>query len=269
MSQRLFAFSHGWSMNQFKRIEGGKVAPRFGPVWQMCFMAQINPLWLAFGEPNLRYACANYPVFEKHPELTPEMLFITVMNAIEAEYRAEDEKLEWGGRPTAVKRPEIFVLRERLAELTAKFAERVAPADRARFCAYLAASADRFLAGKAISNKVVDTQPKIQNKCIFMADSRDSYWQQLRKTIVEKTTQRGARAALARLLGVSPQALNEWLQDRSAPPAEQTLRLLRWVEQGAEQPQQQKCAGRASTRPAPKTRKEDQNDYEKSKSRKK
>lgn len=105
----------------------------------------------------------------------------------------------------------------------------------------------------------------IQNKCSLMADSEESHWQQLRERAAKATEQRGSRAALARLLGVSPQALNEWLQGRSTPPSEQTLRLLRWVEQ-AEVEQQKKRAGRAETRPAQATRKSKSTSHEKAKS---
>jgi transcriptional regulator with XRE-family HTH domain len=230
MSQRLFAFSFGWSAQQLKRIEAGEVAPRFGPIWDLCFMAQLNPLWLAFGEPYLRYRFSPFPVFEKHPELTPEMPFIDVMRVIGAEYKTENDKLEWGARSTSAKRPDVFIFRESLAELTAKFAEKIPRAEEQRFMAYLAACADRFVARKAISTKTIDTALNIQNKWTLTVNSRKGHWQELRKNVASATAKRGTRAALARDLGVTPQALNEWLQGRNAPPAEKTLRLLRWVE---------------------------------------
>lgn len=71
----------------------------------------------------------------------------------------------------------------------------------------------------------------IQNKWRLMADSEQKHWSQLLNRVARATSQRGSRAQLARMLKVTPQALNEWLQNRSAPPAEQTLRLLRWVEE--------------------------------------
>jgi len=253
MSQRLFAFSFGWSAQQLKRIEAGEVAPRFGAVWNLCFMAQLNPLWLAFGEPYLRYGFSSFPVFEKHPELTPETPFIDVMRVIGAEYKTENDKLKWGARSSSAKRPDMFVFRESLAELTAKFAEKIPRAEEQRFMAYLVACADRFVARKAISTKTIDTALNIQNKWRLMATSRKSHWQQLRKEVAAATVKRGCRAALARVLHVTPQALNEWLQGRSAPPAEQTLRLLKWVT--AEEATQKKRAGSAETRPARETRK--------------
>jgi transcriptional regulator with XRE-family HTH domain len=253
MSQRLFAFSFGWSAQQLKRIEAGEVAPRFGPVWNLCFMAQINPLWLAFGEPYLRYGFSSFPVLEKHPELTPETPFIDVMRVIGAEYKTENDKLEWGARSTSAKRPDLFVFRESLAELTAKFAERIPQAEQQRFMAYLIACADRFVARKAISTRTIDTALDIQDKWSLMATSRKSHWQQLRKEVAAVTAKRGSRAALARLLRVTPQALNEWLQGRSAPAAEQTLRLLEWVK-AVEAKQKTSAESVSVARPARKTR---------------
>jgi transcriptional regulator with XRE-family HTH domain len=265
MSQRLFAFSFGWSAQQLKRIEAGEVAPRFGPVWNLCFMMQLNPLWLAFGEPYLRYGFSSFPVFEKYPALTPDTPFVDVMRVIGAEYKTENDKFKWGARSTSAKRPDIFVFRESLAELTAKFAEKIPRAEEQRFMAYLSACAGRFVARKAISTRTIDNPLNIQNKWRLMADSRKSHWKQLRKAVKAATVKRGSRAALARKLHVTPQALNEWLQGRSAPPAEQTLRLLQF----AAEAQQKQSAGSAVTPPAPKTRKSRSKRYEKAKSSRK
>jgi transcriptional regulator with XRE-family HTH domain len=97
----------------------------------------------------------------------------------------------------------------------------------------------------------------------LMPTSRTNHWEQLRRRIGVATDQRGSRAKLARDLGVTPQALNEWLQGRNAPPAENTLRLLRWVEEAEAKT---KDAGSAETRPARKTRKSKSTKYEQAKS---
>ncbi|MBE0545732.1 MAG: helix-turn-helix transcriptional regulator [Verrucomicrobia bacterium] len=64
-------------------------------------------------------------------------------------------------------------------------------------------------------------------------------WKQLKKSIAHLTSEHGAKAALAKELGVSRQVLNNWLSDagQGAPPADLTLRLFRWsLEQGTPKP---------------------------------
>jgi len=90
-----------------------------------------------------------------------------------------------------------------------------------------------------------------------------SLWGGLQAKLLYFTEKRGARAALARNLGVARQAVSSWLSGAVSPNAETTLRLLEWVEE-AEASQQKQSAG-AST-PARKTRKSKSKRYEKTKS---
>ena len=54
-------------------------------------------------------------------------------------------------------------------------------------------------------------------------------WVQLRDNILKRTKESGAKAQLARDVGVSRQAVNKWLNQGVEPSAEITLRLLAWV----------------------------------------
>ncbi len=63
----------------------------------------------------------------------------------------------------------------------------------------------------------------------------------LRERLRQQTAAHGSKTALARLLGVPRQSVNDWLAGRKEPGGETTLRLLRWVEQ-AERQQAQGCA---------------------------
>jgi transcriptional regulator with XRE-family HTH domain len=62
------------------------------------------------------------------------------------------------------------------------------------------------------------------------------------------TPQRGDRAELARFLEVSPQAISNYVNGRSQPSAEVTLRMLDWVTE--REVQIKKDAGRGATLPA-------------------
>lgn len=79
-----------------------------------------------------------------------------------------------------------------------------------------------------------------------------SLWTDLRKRLALLTRPRGARAALARLFRVSPQAVNQWLSGDSNPTAETTLRLLQWVEQ--EEAKQKTLGGACNTAKSKRTR---------------
>jgi transcriptional regulator with XRE-family HTH domain len=93
-----------------------------------------------------------------------------------------------------------------------------------------------------------------------------SFWNELRVRLAAATEKYGARAALAREFGVTPQAVAEWLSGASAPTAETTLRLLEWVTAEEAQSKQKKRAGSGSTRPALKTRKRKSTSHEKTNS---
>lgn len=57
--------------------------------------------------------------------------------------------------------------------------------------------------------------------------------EKLIERVKQKASQPGAKAKLARALGVAPARISEWLSGEKEPGGEYTLRLLRWVEQSA------------------------------------
>lgn len=226
MSQALFAVTFGWSPQQLKRIEAGEVAPRFAPVWGMCSLLDINPLWVAFGDEYYRYGWVDFDVSSKSPGDPRHMLFIHVLQAIRAEYRARHKEL--------IRQPKNYrreVFRTRLRELTDRAEQTLAVRDWASFIVYLNTAVKRFVERHAGAAKPIDRTNKLQNKWSSMGKRRARTWENLRQLVRARTSQRGSRAALAKMLGVTPQALNEWLQGRSAPPAQQTVQLLNWVEE--------------------------------------
>lgn len=89
-------------------------------------------------------------------------------------------------------------------------------------------------------------------------------WNDLRLRLRAVTSRYGARAQLARKVGVRRQAVDQWLSGRSAPTAETTLHLLEWVT--LEEAKQKSSAASASTQAALKTRKSKSTSYEKAKS---
>lgn len=99
-----------------------------------------------------------------------------------------------------------------------------------------------------------------------MTAQQRSFWNELRTRLAAATEQYGARAALAREFGVTPQAVAEWLSGASSPTAETTLRLLEWVTAEEAKSNQKKRAGSADTRPTLKTQNRKSTRHEKAKS---
>jgi transcriptional regulator with XRE-family HTH domain len=86
-----------------------------------------------------------------------------------------------------------------------------------------------------------------------VTEEQASYWSILLSRIRNTTAERGAKAQLARELGVSKQLLNAWLiGGTSTPGPDHTLRLLEWVT--AKEAQEKSLSG-VSAPLRPKTRK--------------
>jgi transcriptional regulator with XRE-family HTH domain len=84
------------------------------------------------------------------------------------------------------------------------------------------------------------------------AMKQESLWAELRVRLEKATSTFGSKSELARRFNVTPASVSEWLSGQSAPTAETTLRLLKWV-CGEEANQQKQSPGRASTQPERKT----------------
>jgi transcriptional regulator with XRE-family HTH domain len=87
-------------------------------------------------------------------------------------------------------------------------------------------------------------------------------WSELRSRLLLVTRGSGTRAALAREFGVSTAAVSQWLSGASAPTADNTVRLLQFVE-SAEAKQKQSAGSVSETRPAQKRSKPRRSNYEK------
>jgi len=86
------------------------------------------------------------------------------------------------------------------------------------------ASTNNFLHGKDSLDKGNDLKDDERvKKIVSLSD--------LIAKLREKTKMRGQKAALARELKITRQAVDQWLSGNSKPTAETTLKLLHWVEQ--------------------------------------
>lgn len=88
---------------------------------------------------------------------------------------------------------------------------------------------DPFAAAAKLNTDYIDTSQGFDN--LLGMIRRVPTWEELKQTVRTHTAGRGEKSALAEEIGVTRQVFSNWLADGSkgAPNAEQTLRLLKWV----------------------------------------
>jgi transcriptional regulator with XRE-family HTH domain len=214
-TQASFARMMGLTRDQLASIEVGRVPLRFSAGWKLCRIMNMNPLWLATGEgESSGFAPFNFG------RVSPRARFSEVVLPRAAEYdNARDERwVDEFIHGLSVEEEAITALRD-------QWKVKVPANELSRFARYLRRCAHRFF----------DVNPPLTRRAIAPILSpvrarKSSYWKQLRRRLISVTTPPGAKAKLARHLGLSRQAVSEWIRrDDRAPSAEYTLRLLEWV----------------------------------------
>jgi transcriptional regulator with XRE-family HTH domain len=224
VSQSLASTQMGLSRDQLKRIERGEVAIRFFPAWNFCQFTNLNPLWLAFGDPEKRFgfvACANSTVQD-------EALFLEVMQTYGERYRTYR-----------------FLTHSSWFESGSVFSEKT---DSVLGADFITLDRNFELAQKTRQGL------SIKYPLISAKNATGSLtWDELRKIMCSKTASPVAKAGLAGRLGVSLAAVSQWRSGATAPTADKTLQILAWVRESETKQQKKRPAGRAQ--PTPRTRK--------------
>jgi transcriptional regulator with XRE-family HTH domain len=237
-SQDSTARQIGLSRDQLNRIERGEVAVRFFPAWHLCRLANLNPLWLAFGgteEKEGFVACGNNVV-------PPEAPFFEVMvlcGDLYRKYRQDPLSLE-----RRIGTDSVFIP-ERLQDLSGGVIVRV--------------PAFALGSGKE-AQKILELESRKHNLRQML--DQVSNWAELRKLLLSETATPGAKTSLARHFKVTTQAVSQWLSGKTKPSADTALRLRDWL-LNKNHPTKQ-SAGSAATRPAPNRSKLRKSTHEKS-----
>ncbi len=105
----------------------------------------------------------------------------------------------------------------------------------------------RRVLGPKLSQQTVDTSGGAAYKDGVI--SQTPSYGQLIEALKHTLSQPGSKAALARQMRVSRQAVHRWLSGDAKPSAEMVLRLLKWIWAAEDQP---KGSSRAPARPRPK-----------------
>jgi transcriptional regulator with XRE-family HTH domain len=220
------------SRDQLNRVERGEVAVRFFPAWHFCRLANLNPLWLAFGgsEEKARFAeCGNAAV----PTEAPFFEVMVLCSDLYRKYHQAPASME-----ARILTGPVFIP-ERLRELSGGIIVRVPG-----FALGSGKEAQDILECEARKHNLRQIHGDVSN------------WAELRKLLVAQTATPGAKASVARRFKVTTQAVSQWLSGKTMPSADTALQLRTWLL--TKEPEQKESADRAQTPPArkrPKLRK--------------
>ncbi len=251
LTQGFLAPLIGLSRHQLNSVEIGRVPLRFDPGLTLCGELDLNPLWLAFGEPPP----AGF-LFVDTSHVLDDDLFSDAMSWLGGHYRALAKANNYTADSLGPTTSATSLQLSRWFPLI--------PADEAdAFWRELNRAARNFLRRKQSDVKQRLTYKTRSATLRTMTPYDDSLWPELRERIKRVTAKRGRKAALAKAAHVSRQAVSAWLSDAGAPNANTALFLREWVD--AEELNQKESARTAAAARAPKTRK-DKSTYGKPKS---
>ncbi len=249
LSQGFLAPLLGVSRDQLNSVELGRVALRFDPGLTLCGELDLNPLWLAFGEPpaaGFIYADASL--------ILDDDLFSEGVSRLRAKYR-EGAALLGTDRISSASAATASQISKWLSQISAN--------ELPAFWLNINRAAREFVRAKHGIIKRDLTTKAVSTKIGAMS------WPKLQKEIVRLTSkERGLKTKLAVYAGVSRQVVSAWLSGAGTPDANKTFLLLEWV--AAEQAKQKtKRAATGSTEAALTTRQSKFTSHEAKSNRKK
>jgi hypothetical protein len=193
--------------DQLTNVELGRSALRFRPGWSLCYEFDLNPFWLAEGRQPVRgFREINTDLMEDG-DLFSEAIAGLSQRILEEGKQVNTPVNEWMSSIGIAGTTEFW----RRIDENAK------------------------LLGQIVKSKVKPHLTLNPRRTILGAMSlhRASLWPRLRKRLTRILARRGMKAALARDVGVTRQAVDAWLSKSrrlpAAPSAEITLRVLEWV----------------------------------------
>jgi transcriptional regulator with XRE-family HTH domain len=248
-TQSGFARELRLTRDQLASIETGRVAISFNAGWRLCELMDLNPLWLASGE----YESSGWIDFD-FGNLSRRARFSEIIERHKEEYNLTRRTRLEQNRASALSRGviarDLSKENQAIIQLAHEWDLEIPRGELPRFVRYLRRCADFFNFDTVNSALTLSVNRPI---LLSLKPRKNSYWKQLRRRVIAAVDEPGAKAKLARYLGITRQAVSEWIRrDDRAPSAEYTLRLLEWV--AAEEAKQKQSAERALTRPAQKTR---------------
>ena len=227
LSQSRLAPIIGLTRDQLNNVEIGRVALRCEPGWELCAELDLNPLWLAFGEGQPH----GFVDISGSEFFFGDTLFSQLMHDI-----AREDPLEtWPGyaeyRKTELNSDRGRTVQASIEALLQKWLNQIKPNQRADFLKIVERSARDFAhSGRHNVNQELIARSEAV-RIGSMKLHKAALWPRLRERIRKAVRKRGMKAALARDIGLSRQAINAVLTAKKGyrPSAEYTLRLREWV----------------------------------------
>lgn len=251
LSQSEFADEAGIGRERLASYETGRVPLPLSVALSLCRRFVIGEYWLATGENHIMGGPIE--MFGSSPArmclslaFNPRLLALDGAMPFTDAFTLEGKKAycesfpEWtlfGGRFCFTKTdPPSMALRV-IEHFTAKWIDQVPAGKRTVFTRQL------IRWGSALYDVIQDMgimdldgeirfdNPQVVNEELTRVFSNllIPTWSSLRQRLHSATADRGAKADLARSLGITRQGMNGWLSGKTSPNAETTLRLLRWV----------------------------------------
>jgi transcriptional regulator with XRE-family HTH domain len=238
MAKRLFI-----TRERLSTYEYGRVSVPYDVGNRFCSVFSINQRWLAEGKEPVTYYLAVQPKLIS----SPRMLFSTAYEKI-LKPHVENHLLklseDWGVAveeiDATMESTGSFIypigegsedrFRLYLSDLVLGFASTLPVALKAEFYLSIKSQIERFkLAHQRDIQKFIESE-KETGSFQTMPDNR-RYWKSILERLRKATDRRGAKAHLAKDLGITRQAIYKWFSGKGEPSVEVALAALDWLEQ--------------------------------------
>jgi len=199
LSQNEFAGRFGLSRNQLANIETGRVALSLHAGYKMAQELDISPGWFVGGKE------LPFPILDQR---LADWLEHFCANKRESAFAEVWPGIHWITDLDPEENKELF---DRFFEASSQFD-----------------SSDPLRPGP-----ISDPAKIVLTSSSLKGNSKGVQYEikKLIERVKRKASKPGAKAELARALGVKPPRISEWLSGEKEPGGDYTLRLLRWVEQ--------------------------------------
>lgn len=232
ISRSKFAVSIGYGSERIASYEAGRAPVRFEVFNAIAKTYSLSPQWLATGIGSAFYP-RNVISAQISDKIPPRALFSSVydeylVSEIQHLKDSEEQALD-----LLHQKMNAFFNRVLDGRISVKDSKQAAEDLLASITEMTARLRTELISRTAFKDRVSQISTLTSITPESNSDGVKSEIKKLIERVKQKAAKPGAKAELARTLGVAPARISEWLSGEKEPGGEYTLRLLRWVEQSA------------------------------------